>query len=139
MADYLLDSNCLINLLEGGFPSELSHDLEKKLAQEDNCFFLTPLIRYEVLRGINWKNNNKLKDLADSLEKFTSLDITREIADLARDLYRFDRFESERDNVDKNLDKRKFDMFHFATAVVHNLQIFSLDEDINAIETLHKR
>ncbi|OOF61556.1 type II toxin-antitoxin system VapC family toxin [Rodentibacter sp. Ppn85] len=143
MADYLLDTNYLVYLVDPNADEtkkrEVLIDFEQKLEDENNRFVLTPLIRYEVLRGVKWQDKTKLAQLEHILKQFKSLDIRDEIADLARDLYRFDEYESKRDNVPKNLEKRKFDMFHYATAKLENLQVLSKDSDLSQIEKLHER
>ncbi|WP_373698843.1 type II toxin-antitoxin system VapC family toxin [Neisseria dentiae] len=141
MSDYLLDTNYLIYLADADSDQtkrrEILQDFADKLGQEESRFFLTPLIRYEVLRGVGWEDNVKLQVLSDVLTQFESLDITQGVADLAGELYRFDKFEAERTQSGKNLEKRKFDMFHFATAKVSHLEILSKDSDLARIEALH--
>ncbi len=143
MADYLLDTNYLLYLADPDADktkkAEVLTDFVQKLKDGNSRFVLTPLIRYEVLRGVKWNDQAKLSQLENILKQFTSFDIRDEIADLARDLYRFDEYESKRDNVPKNLEKRKFDMFHYATAKIENLEVLSKDSDLSHIEKLHQR
>lgn len=143
MANYLLDTNNLIYLVDSNSESEIRREalekLHQKLSDPNNRFMLTPLIRYEVMRGIKWEDETKLKELENILKQFKSLDIRDEIADLARDLYRFDEYKSRRDNIPKNLEKRKFDMFHYATAKMENLEILSADSDLSHIEKLYEQ
>lgn len=143
MANYLLDTNYLVYLTDPNSEptkkSEVLKDFEQKLSDPDSRFMLTPLIRYEVLRGVKWEDKSKLTELEEILKQFKSLDIRDEIADLARDLYRFDEYKSKRDNVPKNLEKRKFDMFHYATAKMENLEILSADSDLSHIEKLYEQ
>lgn len=143
MANYLLDTNNLIYLVDSNSESEIRREalekLHQKLSDPNNRFMLTPLIRYEVMRGIKWEDETKLKELENILKQFKSLDIRDEIADLAGDLYRFDEYKSRRDNIPKNLEKRKFDMFHYATAKMENLEILSADSDLSHIEKLYEQ
>lgn len=143
MANYLLDTNYLVYLTDPNAEltkkEEVLKDFEQKLSNPDSRFMLTPLIRYEVLRGVKWEDKSKLTELEEILKQFRTLDIRDEIADLARDLYRFDCYESERDGVNKNLEKRKFDMFHYATANLEQLNILSKDSDLPKIADLHQR
>lgn len=143
MADYLLDTNYLVYLADPNADEEKKKevltDFAHKLEDGDSRFALTSLIRYEVLRGVEWKDETKLVQLENILKQFKSFDITDEIADLARDLYRFDTYEAQRDDVQKNLEKRKFDMFHYATAKIENLEVLSKDSDLFHIEELHQR
>ncbi|MFA9498879.1 type II toxin-antitoxin system VapC family toxin [Mannheimia sp. E30BD] len=143
MANYLLDTNNLIYLVDSNSDSEVKREalreLRQKLSDPNNRFILTPLIRYEVMRGIKWEDETKLEELENILKQFKSLDIRDEIADLARDLYRFDEYKSKRDNVPKNLEKRKFDMFHYATAKMENLEILSADSHLSHIDRLYEQ
>lgn len=142
MADYLLDTNYLIYLSKDDSSPEyreILQDLAEKLEQEDSHFFLTPLIRYEVLRGVKWENQEKLQALANILTQFESLDITQRVADLAGEMYRFDVFEAKRNSIGKNFEKRKFDMFHFSTAKINGLEILSKDSDLGKIEALYSK
>lgn len=143
MASYLLDTNYLVYLTDPNADltkkAEVLNDFAQKLSDPNSRFMLTPLIRYEVLRGVKWEDKSKLAELEEILKQFKSLDIRDEIADLARDLYRFDCYEAERDGVNKNLEKRKFDMFHYATAQLEELDILSKDSDLPKIAELHQR
>ncbi|WP_416191568.1 type II toxin-antitoxin system VapC family toxin [Neisseria sp. CCUG12390] len=143
MADYLLDTNYLIYLADADADEtkrkEILQDFAEKLQQDDSHFFLTPLIRYEVLRGVDWGNREKLQILSDILKQFESLDIKQDVADLAGELYRFDKFEAERTQSGRNLEKRKFDMFHFSTAQINHLEVLSKDGDLANIAALHQK
>lgn len=142
MTVYLLDTNYLLYMFDTSNSEQRKQALQKfaeKLQADDSRFVTTSLVRYEVLRGVGWKQNKKYQNLSETLEQFESLDITREISDLAGDLYRFDKFESERTNTPRNLEKRKFDTFHYATAAVNNLQMLSFDADIARIKALHEK
>ena len=143
MTVYLLDTNYLVYLADDDSDEEkrkaVLSDMAEKLQQNGSRFVLTPLIRYEVLRGVDWGKSEKLSRLTGVLAQFESLDITQNVSDLASDLYRFDKFEAERDKTPKNLEKRKFDMFHYATASVNNLEILSHDTDVNKIKDLYER
>lgn len=143
MTVYLLDTNYLVYLADDDSDEEkrkaVLSDMAEKLQQDDNRFVITPLIRYEVLRGVDWEKSEKLSRLTGVLAQFESLDITQNVSDLASNLYRFDKFEAERDNTPKNLEKRKFDMFHYATARENNLEILSHDTDVNKIKDLYER
>ena len=137
---YLLDTNSLIYLLENTVDvtsQEKLRDVQEKLSDSDSEFFLTPLIRNEVLRGIAWEDREKLAKFQDALAEFDMLDISREVADLARELYRFDKFSAAQRGQSKNLEKRKFDMFHYATAKINDLKFLSHDTDITKIDKLY--
>lgn len=143
MKGYLLDTNYLIYLNEENADAEkrkeILQEFAEKLGQENSRFFLTPLIRYEILRGVTWQDSEKLQKLSAALMAFESLEITKTVADLADDLYRFDRFDAEQKNQKKNLEKIKFDVFHYATAHIHHLEILSRDDDVDKIKAMHER
>ena len=145
MTTYLLDTNYLIYLIDekadADKKQEIRQDFEIKVQQEDTRFVITPLIRYETLRGIEWENEEKLVKISVALENFPSLEITQDAADLARDWYRFDSYLSRQNPQvsQRNLDKRKFDIFHYAVAYTNNIELFSKDKDINSIKNLHQK
>lgn len=141
MSKYLLDTNYLVYLADKDADpnkkAEVLQDLAEKLAEENTAFLLTPLIRYEVLRGVAWDQPQKLEEILSVIEQFESLDITKAVSDLARDLYRFDKYQSEQNGVQKNFEKRKFDMFHYAVAHINGIELLSKDTDVEAIQELH--
>lgn len=143
MATYLLDANFFINLYDEKATSETRlvalKSVETLLQDEETRFVISPLIRYEVLRGVNWGDEKKLTQLSGIIKQFELLDISREVADLARDLYRFDDYEAKQHNQPKNLEKRKFDMFHYATAKVNGIELLSADAHIEKIDALYER
>ena len=59
MTVYLLDTNYLVYLANDDNDKEkrkaVLNDMAEKLQQDDNRFVITPLIRYEVLRGVDWE------------------------------------------------------------------------------------
>ena len=150
---YLLDANYLISLLdETRLPDirrPVLEDFRTKLNDDSSRFVLTPLIRYEVLRGVSWNDEEKFQRMEKALSGFELLEITQAVADLARDLYRFDYFEARQKEARKeearqkkeirNFEKRKFDIFHYATAYVYQLKFLSADKGFSAIEALHQR
>lgn len=142
MTGYLLDTNYLIYLIDSDADkqtkTQVLQDLAKKLQDDSVTLFLTPLIRYEVLRGVAWGNDNKLSELLAALQDFQTIDIDDDIADLARDLFRLDKA-NQKQGSKKIVEKYQFDMFHFATAKENNLQILSKDRDIKHIEDLYNQ
>ena len=143
MAVYLLDTNFLMYLIDNTSDpkkrSEVLNEVANKLQQPENKFSLTPLIRYEVLRGIAWQDTEKLEQIAKLLIPFESFEITQEISDLASNLYRFDKFEADNEHTVRNLEKRKFDIFHFATAHINGFEMLTNDTDMEKISDLHGR
>lgn len=140
---YLLDANYLISLFdESRLKKErfkVLNEFKERLADSNSRFVLTPLIRYEVLRGVSWNDEEKFQRMEKALSGFELLEITQAVADLARDLYRFDDFEARQKNESRNLEKRKFDIFHYATAKIYQLELLSADKDFSAIKALHQR
>ncbi|MGG7448485.1 type II toxin-antitoxin system VapC family toxin [Kosakonia oryzendophytica] len=140
----LLDTNLLIAALDSsGRTSDemkesatailtgLLNDVEVKL-------FITPLIRYEVLRGVPWLNHENFNKLQNTLNQFPELDITRNISELSANLFRYDSWLMEQPGAaPRNLEKRKFDVFHFSSASCNRLELCSNDSDIGKIRSLH--
>ncbi|MDO9797323.1 PIN domain-containing protein [Glaesserella parasuis] len=142
MKGYLLDTNYLIYLADPNAnptkKAEVLHDLALKLEDPETLLFLTPLIRYEVLRGVEWDNIENLNTLKSALKAFQTIDINDDIADLARNLFRLDKA-NQKNGSKKVIEKYQFDMFHFATAKENDLEILSKDRDMTAIENLFKK
>lgn len=76
MTVYLLDTNYLVYLADDDSDEEkrkaVLSDMAEKLQQDDNRFVITPLIRYEVLRGVDWGKSEKLSRLTGVLAQFES-------------------------------------------------------------------
>lgn len=142
MKGYLLDTNYLIYLADPNAnptkKAEVLQDLAVKLEDPETLLFLTPLIRYEVLRGVEWDNIEKLNTLKSALKAFQTIDINDDIADLARNLFRLDKA-NQKNGSKKVIEKYQFDMFHFATAKENDLEILSKDRDMTVIENLFKK
>lgn len=142
MKGYLLDTNYLIYLVDPNTNSskkaEVLQDLALKLEDPETLLFLTPLIRYEVLRGVEWDNIEKLNTLKNALKAFQVIDINDDISDLARNLFRLDKA-NQKTGSKKVIEKYQFDMFHFVAAKENNLEILSKDRDMSAIENLFEK
>ena len=139
----LLDTNLLIAAFDvTGTTSEEKRTQAKttlnRLLNDNNvALAITPLIRYEVLRGVAWLNPENYQNLKAILSDFTEFDISREVSELAADLYRFDKHQAEQRNENKNLEKRKFDIFHLACSKCNHLEVASQDTDIAKLDTLY--
>lgn len=140
----LLDANLLIAAFDvnGTTSPEMKkqaiEQLSTLLADEEVKLFITPLVRYEVLRGIAWQSSEDFLRMKSTLNGFPDLDITRDISELSANLFRFDKHKAEQaNNGARNLDKRKFDVFHFCSAHCNGLGFCSNDTDIAKIERLH--
>lgn len=132
---YLLDTNLLV----GAFDTELGnaqHEAAKVRLEEllttDARLAITPLIRYEVLRGVK---RIAAADLSLALDGFIELEITRDDAVLAARIYAQARINGS----PLNEKKRAFDVFHCVTAHRHQLEIASQDGDIPKIMNLLKQ
>lgn len=155
MIKYFFDANYLIKLLDKKHTnhSEIYDDFIQKQA-ESHEFYMTELVRYEVIRGIKW-NNVEEKELYETVlkEYFHFVEIKKSIIDLAIKLHQLhsfqhqDKLPSEKCKLCKqvimtnkiNVDKRRFDMFHFATAKVYGYQMVSGDKGINlTLEKLYQ-
>ena len=99
MKRYLLDTNYLIYLADPKADSnkkaEVLRDFEDKLQASEALFFLTSLIRHEVLRGVDWNDTDRLKKLKEVLRRIQTIEINNHISDLARNLFRLDRAKQE--------------------------------------------
>lgn len=140
----LLDTNLLIAAFDNNATTseEIRNTAKNKLSEllsdPDVVFFITPLIRYEVLRGIAWERGEDFQALQDILNTFPELDVTRNISELAANLFRFEKWNMLKNkDSSRNLDKRKFDIFHFCSAECNSLALCSNDTDIGKINTLY--
>ena len=130
----LLDANLIISVSDRN-NKKYQESLEKiTLLVEDNNIELciTPLIRYEVLRGIPFDDPDSYEDLKEMLNGFIELDIKRNTSELASNLFRYAR---HRDRGIVN--KRSFDVFHCTTAKCNQCELHSNDGDIGKIKTLY--
>lgn len=141
MRKVLLDANILIAALDetgntkDKQKTQATQLLNTLLSSEEVKLIITPLIRYEVLRGVEWDDAERYARLKDSLDKLVELDVNREVSELASNLFRYDR--SINIASQRNIEKRKFDVFHLASAKCHHLEIASQDSDIASLESLY--
>ena len=125
----LFDSSVLIASLDVKAPTDPAVRfrarklLEDELRADDSAIAITPLIRYETLRAVP-PTSLRAMMISDTLDAFTTFDITDDIARRAIELF---RLESDGAPDGWNPDKRRFDAFHVATALVHDLELVSLD------------
>ncbi|MFI0399803.1 MAG: type II toxin-antitoxin system VapC family toxin [Thiolinea sp.] len=143
MRRILLDTNLLIAALDQD--NQTSIDKKEEAVQlltdllnnSNVALAITPLIRYEVLRGIAWKDSVRYEELKDTLKYFEEVDIGSDVSELAANLYRFDIAKAKANNEKRNFEKRKFDIFHLASAQCHKLELVSQDSDIAKLQTLY--
>ncbi len=140
MSNVLLDANLLIAALDdsGTTSKQLRQSAITKLASflenPDIKLVITPLIRYEVLRGVSWNDAGRYNSLKQVLDNLTEIDVDRKVSELAANLFRFDRLINAQGQ--KNVEKRKFDVFHLACAKCHGLDLASQDTDIASLQSL---
>ena len=142
----LLDSNRLIRAFDGDPKNPDDLQVLKELQQlnddpEIELLAITPLIRYEVLRGIRRDSPGRLKEAITELEAqlgvFDELQVTAEVARLAADVYRYVQTQKvKHDKPFLDLLKRGFDLLHCACADIYGLDIVSNDKHIKQIQKL---
>lgn len=140
MSNVLLDANLLIAALDdSGTTSEPKRQSAKArlagfLENPEVTLVITPLIRYEVLRGVGWQDTERYNNLKQALDGLTEIDVNRNVSELAANLFRYDHMINAKKQ--KNIEKRKFDVFHLACAKRHGLDLASQDTDIAALQSL---
>ena len=90
----LLDTNLIIAAFDSKNPEAISQ-LTELLSDDEVAFAINPLIRYEVLRGIHFSNNEKYDSLNAILNGFEEFDIGRDIATLSSNLFRLSQSKKE--------------------------------------------
>lgn len=129
----LLDANVLIGAFDhdSNNPKHIeAKALVKTLLNDEKVkIAITPLIRYEVLRGVRRINVEQMEQILNDFQEFEITDIE---GNEASRIYRV--------AIDKGqkLDKRSFDVFHYVVAKIRNLEWKSLDSDIAKIEAIAK-
>lgn len=130
----LLDTNLLIGALDGD-PTNEKHQQAEELLEEylndpNIQLIITPLIRYEVLRGVKQED---FSELNERLNQFEEVDIRAAMAFRAAQLFAIAK---NSDNQEIKLNKRTFDLFHCVCAELNDLEINSHDGDIPKIKEL---
>jgi predicted nucleic acid-binding protein len=129
----LLDANLLIGAFD--HDSENTKHIESKQIVEslllDNTvkIAITPLIRYEVLRGVRRVPTEQMVEILNDFEEFEITDVE---GNRASDIYRLALVKNQR------LDKRSFDVFHYVVAEIRDLEWMSQDNDLSKIANLAK-
>lgn len=132
----LLDTNLIIAAFDSKDPKAIVQ-LTDLLNDENVAFAISPLIRYEVLRGVSFSNNENYDSLKSILNGFEEFDISRDIATLSSHLFRFSQSKKE-DGKNALVNKRSFDVFHLATAKCNELELCSNDGDLGKLENLYQ-
>lgn len=127
----LLDSNLLIGAFDGEEGNEAHAaaltTVKALLEDPDVRLVLTPLIRYEVLRGCR---SGSPDELNARLNDFEELDVKGIDAVRAAEIFRSAKADGT------PLNKREFDVFHYVCAEHNQLELLSQDGDIAKIKTL---
>ncbi|MGE4240434.1 type II toxin-antitoxin system VapC family toxin [Ramlibacter sp.] len=127
----LLDANVLIGAFDGDEdnPAHMAakDQVEALLREPDVRLVLTPLIRYEVLRGCRTRAPEDLNAL---LNDFDELDVSGLDAVRAAEIFRIAK------KAGKSFDKHQFDVFHVVCAERHQLEPLSADGDFTKIMAL---
>lgn len=133
-AGYLLDTNLLIGALDGepGNPlhAQAKDRLRELLTSPDTRLAITPLIRYEVLRGVRRQPREAVQS---ALDQFIEFDVRRDDAVLAARVYTQALADGSK------FDKRSFDLFHCVAAHRNQLEVASRDGDIPKIMEVLKQ
>ncbi|QHG86940.1 PIN domain-containing protein [Xanthomonas sp. NCPPB 1638] len=129
----LLDANLLIGALDGeegnaDHAASLS-TFEALVADPDVKIAISPLIRYEVLRGLDEADVGAVNAILNDMKEF---EVRGQEAVRAAEVFR----KARQTNV--TLDKRRFDVFHCVCAEINDLEILSKDVDIAKIQELMK-
>lgn len=129
MKGYFLDSNILISAFNDKHSNE-NQILKQLLSETNSKIFISPLVMYEVLRGI--KGNEQYEEIKEKLSYLAIINIDSDIAELASRIFLAERLERERRQQQaKKINKHNFDIMHFATAKVNKLEILSKDRDMD--------
>ncbi|WP_236757309.1 hypothetical protein [Actinobacillus seminis] len=84
------------------------------MEDENAVVFITPLISYEVLRGLSWEDKETYQKVKTIIASFSSLNIDHKITNLASELFRFEKYERNQHGQEtKKIDKHNFDIIHF--------------------------
>lgn len=133
----LLDTNLIIQAFDrAGTSDPATRNFAKirmnaLLSDPEVMVAITPLIRYEVLRGIPVTDAARLQELSDVLTQFETYEIRSVEANLAAELWRYAVSKNQKPN------KRSFDIAHIASAKANNLDMSSADEDIAKLLSLY--
>ncbi|MES3610081.1 hypothetical protein [Enterobacter cloacae] len=83
---FLLDTNLLIAAFDANGTTSAEAKsaaialLSELLSDQQVKLFITPLVRYEVLRGITWEKQDDFLTMQQTLNSFPELEITRDIS-----------------------------------------------------------
>lgn len=129
----LLDANLLIGAFDHDATNskhiESKQIVEALLLDDKVKIAITPLIRYEVLRGVRRVPTQQMVEILNDFEEFEITDVE---GNRASDIYRLALLKNQK------LDKRSFDVFHYVVAEIRDLEWMSQDNDLSKIANLAK-
>lgn len=129
----LLDANLLIGAFDHDTTNpkhiESKQIVESLLLDNNVKIAITPLIRYEVLRGVRRVPRAQMVEILNDFEEFEITDVE---GNRASDIYRIALTKHQK------LDKRSFDVFHYVVAEIRNLEWKSQDNDLSKIANIAK-
>lgn len=131
----LLDANIIIGAFDSDDKSNENHQKAKQivrtLAKDDSIkFAITPLIRYEVLRGLK---NISVDTMQAILNDFENFEINQEIAVKSAEIFHKIPSSVNLDELQRKNYKHNFDIFHYVVSQVYALEFESYDSDIEKI------
>jgi predicted nucleic acid-binding protein len=134
----LLDTNLIIQVFDSGGASapeirvEAKRRMTELLSDPEVVLAVTPLILYEVLRGIPSVDAERIQTLMETLTQFENYEIRSTEANIAAKLWRY--------AVSKNQKpiRRSFDIMHIASAHANDLEMTSADQDIVKLLSLYE-
>jgi len=121
----LVDANILIAVIDGKDDNPNHIEAKQKfndLIAQNATIAITPLIRYEVLRGVKRIAVNEMQAILDDFQEF---EITDKEGNFASQIYRLAK---------KQTNKHNFDIFHYAVSKIRQLEWQSLDSDFSTLE-----
>ncbi|MDO4896945.1 MAG: PIN domain-containing protein [Moraxella sp.] len=126
----LLDTSILIGAFDTDFNNEQhlqDRQLVSELLQDESVkIAITPLIRHEVLQGIQNIDFDEMKDILDDFMEFN---INDEVANQTARIFHFSRSdEFIALNLGIKLNKQKFDLFHYVVAKNRDLELISSNQ-----------
>lgn len=134
----LLDTSLIIQAFDHSGTSDpatkeaAKQRVNELLSDPDVVIAITPLIRYEVLRGIPVVEKARAQALADVLTQFETYEIRSVEANLAVELWRYAVAQGQKPA------RRTFDIAHVASAKANDLEMTSADPDIAKLLSLYE-
>jgi predicted nucleic acid-binding protein len=138
MRGVLLDTNLIIQAFDSGGTSAPETKVEAKrrinelLSDPEVVLAITPLVLYEVLRGIPTLEADRLQALIETLTQFENYEIRSAEASLAAELWRYAVSKNQKPS------RRSFDIVHIASAHQNKLEMTSADQDVVKLQDLYE-